>query len=42
MGRAYRAAGREADALERFREALRFDPGLEPAKQALASRALNY
>jgi hypothetical protein len=42
VGRAYRAAGREADALERFREALRLDPALEAAKQAMESRGLKY
>jgi tetratricopeptide (TPR) repeat protein len=42
VGRAYRAAGREADALERFREALRLDAGFEAAKQAIASRALRW
>jgi hypothetical protein len=42
VGRAYRAAGREADALERFREALRLDPGLEAAKQAMAGKALKW
>ena len=42
VGRAYRAAGREADALERFREALRLDPTLEAARQAVESRALRY
>jgi hypothetical protein len=42
VGRAYRAAGREADALEQFRQALRLDPGLDAAKQALASRVLKY
>src|SRR4051812_28777090 len=42
VGRAYRAAGRETDALERFREALRLDPGLDAAKQAIASRVLKY
>lgn len=42
VGRAYRAAGREADALAQFREALRLDPGLEAARQALASRTLEY
>lgn len=42
VGRAYRAAGREADAQERFREALRLDPTLDAAKQALASRVLWY
>ena len=42
VGRAYRAAGREADALERFREALRLDPRFDAAKQAIASKALKY
>jgi hypothetical protein len=42
LGRAYRAAGREADALREFREALRIEPGLEAARQAMASRALRY
>ena len=42
VGRAYRAAGREADALRAFREALRLDPTLDAAKQAIASRALKY
>ena len=42
VGRAYRAAGREADAMERFREALRLDPGLEEAKRAIASKVLRY
>jgi hypothetical protein len=42
VGRAYRAAGREADALEQFREALRLDPALDAARQALASRVLRY
>ena len=42
VGRAYRAAGREADALARFREALRLDPTLDAARQALQSRALKY
>ena len=42
VGRAYRAAGREADALAQFREALRLDPGLDAAKQAIASRVLKY
>ena len=42
VGRAYRAAGREEDALRAFREALRLDPALEAAKQAMASRALKY
>ena len=42
VGRAYRAAGREEDALRAFREALRIDPALEAARQAMASRALKY
>jgi len=42
VGRAYRAAGREADAMERFREAVRLDPGLEEAKRAIASKVLRY
>ena len=42
VGRAYRAAGREADALAEFREALRLDPGLEAARQAMESRVLKY
>ena len=42
VGRAYRAAGRETDALRAFREALRIDPGLKPAADAIASRRLEY
>jgi hypothetical protein len=42
VGRAYRAAGREEDALARFREALRLDPGLKSAAEAIASRSLKY
>ena len=42
VGRAYRAAGREADALTEFREALRLDPTLEAARQAIVSRSLKY
>ena len=42
VGRAYRAAGREPDAVARFREALRLEPGFEAAKQALASPVLKY
>ena len=42
VGRAYRAAGREADALARFREALRLDPSLQAAKDAIASARLKY
>jgi hypothetical protein len=42
VGRAYRAAGREADALAAFREALRLDPSLGAAKDAIASARLRY
>jgi hypothetical protein len=42
VGRAYRAARREADALAHFREALRLDPALEAARQAMESGALKY
>jgi hypothetical protein len=42
LGRAFRAAGREADALERFREAMRLDSTLVAAKDALASARLRY
>jgi len=42
VGRAYRAGSREADALRAFREALRLDPTLDAARQALQSRALKY
>jgi hypothetical protein len=42
VGRAYRAAGREADALRSFREALRIDPGLRAARDAIASPSLRY
>ena len=42
VGRAYRAAGREADALRSFREALRMDPGLRAASDAIASPSLRY
>ncbi|MFL5617813.1 MAG: tetratricopeptide repeat protein [Gemmatimonadaceae bacterium] len=42
VGRAYRAAGRETDAMEQFREAQRRDRGLDAAKQAMASRVLQY
>jgi hypothetical protein len=34
--------GREADALAQFREALRLDPGLEAAREAIASKVLRY
>ena len=42
VGRAYRAAGRESDALERFREAPRLDPNLQAARDAIASARLKY
>jgi hypothetical protein len=42
VGRAYRAAGREEEATARFREALRLDPGLKSAEEAIASRRLKY
>lgn len=42
VGRAYRAAGRELDAMERFREALRLDPALSAARKALAGARLEY
>ncbi len=42
LGRALRAGGRESDALEEFRAALRIDPALVPAQQAIASRRLPY
>ena len=42
VGRAYRAAGREADALRSFRESLRIDPGLRAARDAIASKSLRY
>lgn len=42
VGRAYRAAGREADALRSFREALRIDPALQSARDAIASARLKY
>ena len=42
VGRAYRAAGREEDALRAFREALRLDPSLKEAEKAIASRRLEY
>jgi hypothetical protein len=40
LGRAYRAAGREADAVAQFRRALELDPGHQRAKEALARAAL--
>ena len=42
VGRAYRAAGREADALVEFREAVRLDSTLTAAKEAIASARLKY
>jgi hypothetical protein len=42
VGRAYRAAGRESDALERLREALTLDPTLQAARDAIASARLKY
>jgi tetratricopeptide (TPR) repeat protein len=42
VGRAYRAAGRETDALAEFREALRLEPELTAAKDAIASARLKY
>lgn len=42
LGRAYRAAGREADAMNQFREALKLDPSFQPAKGAMASARLPY
>ena len=42
VGRAYRAAGRETDALAEFREAVRLDPSLTAAKDAIASARLKY
>jgi hypothetical protein len=42
VGRAYRAAGREESALERFREAVRLDPALQAARDAIATARLAY
>src|SRR5262249_49767701 len=42
LGRAYRAAGREADALAAVHQARHTDPGLAGAKQALESGHLPY
>ena len=42
VGRAYRAAGREADALAEFREAVRLDSSLTAARDAIASARLKY
>ena len=38
VGRAYRSAGRERDAVAQFRQALAIDPGFSRAADALASR----
>ena len=40
LGRAYRAAGREADAVTQFRRALEVDPGFTRARDALAGTGL--
>ena len=40
LGRAYRAAGREADAIARFRSALELDPGHKRAREALEATLL--
>jgi hypothetical protein len=42
VGRAYRAAGRETDALAEFHEALRLEPALTAAKDAIASARMKY
>ena len=42
VGRAYRAAGRETDAIAEFREAVRLDSTLTTAKDAIASARLKY
>jgi hypothetical protein len=42
VGRAYRAAGREPDALAEFREALRLEPELSAARDAIASARMKY
>jgi len=42
VGRAYRAAGRETDALVEFREAVRLDSTLTAAKDAIASARMRY
>jgi tetratricopeptide (TPR) repeat protein len=42
VGRAYRAAGREGDALTEFREAVRLDSTLTAAKDAIASARMKY
>jgi hypothetical protein len=42
VGRAYRAAGRETDALVEFREAVRLDSTLTAARDAIAAARLKY
>jgi len=42
LGRAFRAAGREADAATKFRDALALDPAYVPAKTALESARMKY
>ncbi len=42
LGRAFRVAGREQDALAAFREALKIDPAFQPAKDAIASARVKY
>ena len=42
LGRAYRAAEREDDALAEFHESLRIDPKYQPAIDAIASKVLVY
>jgi hypothetical protein len=42
VGRAYRAAGRETDAITEFREAVRLDSSLTAARDAIASARLKY
>lgn len=42
LGRAYRAAGREGEALAEFHAALKIDPSFQPAKDAIASARLKY
>lgn len=42
LGRAYRATGRESEALARFRKALELDTAFQPATDAIASPRLKY
>jgi hypothetical protein len=42
LGRAYRAAGRETDAVTKFRDALALDSAFAPARTALASARQKY